>query len=561
MKSEDGKYDPASFTSIHLKKLSMKKRKSMNLLYQLRRIILGLSLMTAGAVAQDKPNIVFLYIDDWAWGGTPVAMHESMKNSKMPILQMPNLEKMAAQGMTFTNAYGSPQCAPARACVQTGQSNPNNGLTLVLGKTSGEYYDKRKKYSNLPLVPNVAEKSLAEDAVTIPEVLKPQGYVSAHIGKWHLYCDPGEKGYVLHDGDTDNTPGNTLAKLKNESGDGGGKQGKGKGGGKKVIPDNMTDPKLMFSITEKAIGFMEEQARAKRPFFLMVSHYAMHSGSECLPATREKYAALPEIQAYYERNGMKEGSFSSKRDPAVWFGMGEDLDGRIGALFDKMDQLGIRDNTYVVLASDNGYRHKELLVMEEMTQPLHGHKWWAWDGGIRVPMLAMGPGIKPGSVFKENVINYDFLPTFLDWAGGDPKSLENVDGVSLADYMKGKEPTKEFINRPLYFHLPHYREEIPHSAIIAGRYKLMHFYDAPETPMLFDLQVDPGEVSNVAKEFPEKHRQMLDQMMSYLKKVDARIPMVNPDYDPEVYKSLKNYKQYLSWGAFEGKRPLAKDEK
>lgn len=84
--------------------------------------------------AQERPNIVLLYIDDWAWNGSPIAMNDSMENSFMPILEMPNLEKLASQGMKFTNAYGSPQCAPARVCVQTGQSNPRSRYTLLLGK-------------------------------------------------------------------------------------------------------------------------------------------------------------------------------------------------------------------------------------------------------------------------------------------------------------------------------------------------------------------------------------------------------------------------------------------
>jgi len=155
--------------------------------------------------AQSRPNIVLLYIDDWAWNGSAIAMNESMENSFMPILEMPNLEKLASQGMKFTNAYGSPQCAPACVCVQTGQSTPRNGYTLVLGKLKSDYYDTRPQYQKLPLVPNVSDQSI--DAVY-------------------------EK-----------------------------------------------DPKLMFSITERAIGFIEEQANAGNPFYCQISHFAMHVGA------------------------------------------------------------------------------------------------------------------------------------------------------------------------------------------------------------------------------------------------------------------------------------------
>lgn len=502
-------------------------------------IYLFICAMSVGSAlfAQDRPNIVLLYIDDWAWNGTPVPMDDSMKNSFMPILQMPNLEKLAGQGMKFTNAYGSPQCAPARGSVQTGQSCARSGFTLVLGNTTDDYFDTRRKYRNLPVVPNVSDSSLDKDATTIPEALKPFGYVSAHIGKWHMYSDPGAEGYLVHDGDTDNTPGTP-----------------------KDPEVFATDPKLMFSVTAKAIDFIESQTRAGNPFYCQISHYAMHAGAQCLEEKRQKYREMPELQAYYQTLGNKAKKLTAKNDPASWLGMGEDLDGRIGAVIDKLDELGIADNTYVVVVSDNGYRHSAMRITPGVSQPLHGHKWWAWQAGIRVPMIVTGPTVQPGSVFEANVANYDFLPTFLDWAGGDPTSLKNIDGISLAGYMSGDEPDEKFFNRNLYFHVPHYRSEIPHSAVISGQTKVMHFYERPDVPMLFDLENDPGEVLNLASENPGAHGKLLGELMSYLDAVGARIPEKNPDYDPEVYKKLKDYELFMQWGAFEGERPLESDE-
>ena len=187
----------------------------------------------------------------------------------------------------------------------------------------------------------------------------------------------------------------------------------------------------------------------------------------------------------------------------------------------------------MVVAGDNGYRHEELQLEPDLKQPLHARKWWLWDGGLRVPMIVRGPGIEAGSVFMGNVVNYDFLPTFVDWAGGDPEELNDIDGVSLAGFMAGAEPDEAFLTRNLYFHYPHYRNSVPHSAMISGAFKLMHFYASPTVPMLFDTSVDMGEVSNIAKEQPERHERMYGQMMSYLEGVDARFPKVNPDYDRE----------------------------
>jgi len=517
--------------------------------------VLILTLMSVWGKAQNtkekssRPNIVLLYIDDWAWCGTPVRMNDAMENSHMPVLQMPHVEKLASQGMKFSNAYGSPMCAPARVCLQTGQSAPRSGFTVYLGKTNDTYYDMKKEYQYFPLVPNVSDLEIDKNAVTIAKALNPLGYVSAHIGKWHMRGNPEEEGYILSDGATDNKPGQTLmANLK--PGDPRANR----------IPEDITDPKLMFSVTKKAIGFMEDQVKKGNPFYLQISYYAMHEGRECLYKTRQKYVNDPQVQAWYKRNNKDPKTINRRQDPAVWLGMGEDLDGRIAAVLDKLRELGIEDNTYVILTSDNGYRDEELEITG-LKQPLHGAKWWAWDGGLRVPMIVKGPGIKPGTVFTGNVVNYDFLPTFVDWAGGDPGKLKNIDGVSLADYMAGKKPDEAFLNRNLYFHYPHYRTSVPHSAMISGKYKVMHFYEFPDIPMLFDLSKDPGEVSNIAKQNPEIQKKLYSEMMGYLKEVGARFPKVNPNYNPEEYMKSKETANRIKWGPFEGTRALEEDEK
>ena len=137
--------------------------------------------------AQDKPNIVLLYIDDWAWNGSPVAMQDDMPNSRMPVVQMPNLEKFARQGMKFSNAYGSPQCSPARGCTLTGQTSGRNGFTVYINPRGQEYYDENKDYEGYKVVPCIANLSM-EPTTTfgIPKALAPMGYVCAHVGKWHM---------------------------------------------------------------------------------------------------------------------------------------------------------------------------------------------------------------------------------------------------------------------------------------------------------------------------------------------------------------------------------------
>ncbi len=507
----------------------MKRRKIGYIGWMCAAIALG----AGTAHAAQKPNIVLLFLDDWSWNGTPIRMDDDMPNSSMPVLQMPNLERLAKAGMRFRNAYAAaPQCSPSRVALQTGQSTPRNGFSVYMNSGGSDYYDLNKAYSKFPVIACVSDMTIDEDAMTIPEALKPLGYASAHFGKWHMRGDPEDEGYDAHDGNLDNSAGNER------------------------IPG---DPKRMFSITESSIKFMEEQVKAKKPFYLQMSHFAMHAGRECLPETREKYVKHPEVQAFYKKlNETAETINRTHRDPATWLGMADDLDGRIGVVLDKIKELGIEDNTYVIFTTDNGYRHD---FLPGLTHPLHGGKWWAWQGGLRVPMFVKGPGIEPGSVFMGNVVNYDFLPTFVEWAGGEPSTIKGIDGVSLAGFMQGKKPARDFTDRYLYFHYPHYRTAMPLSAIVSGNQKVMHFYERPDIAMLFDLSVDEGEVSNIAKQRPEDHERLYKEMMRFFGEVGARIPKLNPDYDPEVYKQAKEYQSRVMWGPFEGKRPLEEDEK
>jgi len=475
-----------------------------------------------------QPNIVMLFIDDWAWNGSPVPMDDSMNNSSMPLLQMPNLESMAADGMKFRNAYAAaPQCAPSRVSLQTGMTTARSGYTLVTGPPDENGLDSRERYAGLPVVPAGSDQGIDADATTIPEALRPHGYASAHFGKWHMYSSASAEGYIAHDGETTNDEGNT---------------------------DVPGDPKLMFSITERAMDFMEEQVNAEKPFYVQVSHYAMHAGIECLPETRAKYEAI-----------------LGSPDYADWYGMGEDLDGRIGAVLDKIEDLGIADNTYVIMVGDNGYRHGHYDDVSGLGQPLHSGKWWVWDGGLRVPMIVTGPDIPAGTVCTANVIHYDFLPTFVEWAGGDPTTeLPDIDGVSLASLMRDETPTSDFLNRYLYFHCPHYREEIPASAIISGTDKLMYFYGTSvfmptgfDPKMLFDLSTDKGEYHNITPTNPARAQQLSDELFQHLLvDTDAWMPLdPNPDYDPTTWENLLiENPEFDLWGPFEGTRPTEDDE-
>ena len=158
--------------------------KNTQLLTKFTLFLLILTLTFCSQVEKKQPNIVLLFIDDWAWNGTPILMDESMPNSKMPALLMPNLEKLAGQGMKFRNAYpGAPQCSSSRVCVQTGKSSERSGFTVYMNNGGSDYYDPNPEYSQFPVIPCVSDLTIDTNAVTVPEALAPLGYACAHIGK------------------------------------------------------------------------------------------------------------------------------------------------------------------------------------------------------------------------------------------------------------------------------------------------------------------------------------------------------------------------------------------
>ena len=208
---------------------------------------LGVCALSFSALAlgeETKPNIVFILIDDMGWTGTSVAVHEGIKESKSDYYQTPNLEELAAQGMTFSSAYApSPMCTPSRASFLTGKSPAQLHITTPGPVQKARPYRKMTPPAHITSLP--AEES------TIAEVLRGEGYATAHFGKWHLSGGgPGEHGFDEHDGETGN-------------------------GGPGLLED--PNPKDIHGLTERAHAFMEAQAKAGKPFYLHLAHYALHS--------------------------------------------------------------------------------------------------------------------------------------------------------------------------------------------------------------------------------------------------------------------------------------------
>ncbi len=271
------------------------------------------------------------------------------------------------------------------------------------------------------------------------------------------------------------------------------------------------DPKYIFSLTSKANSFMEEQVKAGKPFYLQLSHFADHLNYEALPETVEKY------KTKYADKATK-----YQKDP-LWAAMNENLDTGIGMVLDKIDKLGIRDNTFVIITSDNGYESKKdrgKPVNERKyykAYPQRSHKYTVSEGGIRVPFMVSGPGIPKNAYSSAKVVGTDIYPTILDIVGKVNKVPEKVEGGSILANIKsgGKTPISR---KDPFFVFKYSKPKGTHDiTIVQGDYKLIKDIDTGEV-FLFNLKQDIGESKNLANEMPKLTKQMYEKMTQYFKR-------------------------------------------
>jgi arylsulfatase A-like enzyme len=398
----------------------------------MKHLLTILTFLAAATSALAKPpNILFILADDQSWSGTSVRMKADEPFSATTVFCTPNLEKLAAQGMTFSQAYAAHcKCECSRAAIQTGRT------TTTLNAP-----DKTARNWSAPVTDSLVNTLKKADS----------SYRAAHFGKWQWFHTPESMGYDASDGITMNEDGDTT---------------------------DPEDPKQSFSITRRAKAFMGAQVQSRHPFYLQLSYYAVHRTPQALASTLKKY------------EGPSGGG--GRGDRAIMAAMTEDFDTCIGEVLRKLDELGIADETLVIFSSDNGGR----------TEILNGGKGDLGEGGLRVPLIVRGPGIKGGARCDTPVISYDLMATVLDFAAPAFALPKGVEGGSWRPLLLsgGKAPVKRPIDRFVWHQVV--EVEHPQSAIRKGDYKLLFFWDTKEG-LLFNLKNDLGETQNEAKKLPD----------------------------------------------------------
>ncbi|MCA9234161.1 MAG: sulfatase-like hydrolase/transferase, partial [Planctomycetales bacterium] len=452
----------------------------------------------ASASAQPKPNVILILSDDQGWTGTSAQMDPNGLGplSASDFYETPNLEMLATQGMRFRQAYSAaPNCSPTRASIQTGMSPAALNLTDIVGR--GDLFTNvgaDNFYAGNDLVAPFGAGRLPVGAVSIAQRIKDAdaAYVTAHFGKWHLTTpavqpstpggavpyragDPSDYGYDVHDGARANNPINSA-----------------------------NDPKEMFSMTNRALDFVDDHAGVggdDRPFYMQISHYAVHDSSQTLAATKAKYdAKFATDPGIRHPDGANNTTFA---------GMTEDLDTTVGQIMTYLDSTPdprnpghvLADNTYLFYIADNGATEAQTSNL-----PLYDEKASTWEGGIRVPLIVRGPGIAAGAVSSVPVVSTDLYATISSLTGATaplPAASESADLTALLNNSgvlpNGVDSLQRGVGQDgeLFFHFPHYQHDkgtTPMSGMVdgTGQFKLVRIYGAagqPTQDYLFDMNV------------------------------------------------------------------------
>lgn len=470
--------------------------------------------MSNEPVSRTQPNIVFVLIDDMGW--VDVGCYGST------FYETPRLDRLAAEGMLFTDAYAScPVCSPTRASILTGKYPATVGVTQFIGGHSVGKLCDVPYHHNLPM----QEYSMAS-------ALRDGGYQTWHVGKWHLgnrQTWPERHGFDVNIGGCD--WGHPA-------------QGYFSPWGIPTLDDGPEGEYLTDRLTRDAIDLIESRDPS-RPFYLNLWHYAVHTPIQSPPDLVAKYERKASDLGLDGQDTFEQGENHPcqhkmtqqvrrrllQSDPA-YAAMVENLDTNIGRVLDCLEQQGLTDNTIVVFTSDNG----GLSTSEgspTCNAPLSEGKGWMYEGGTREPLLVRWPDVvEAGSRCDEPTTSTDFYPTFLEAAGLQLLPEQHCDGVSIMPLLCRD---SGFGRGPLFWHYPHYSNQgsAPGCSIRSGDYKLIEFFEDGALE-LYNLRDDIGEKHDLAGGDPGRVQEMHRQLVAWRESVGALIPAANPNWPPSA---------------------------
>ena len=473
-------------------------------------VSVALSFTRCDNIAKKKqpPNIVFFFVDDMGWQDTSVPFH-SQKTQLNRQYHTPNMEQLAKEGVRFTQAYATALCSPSRISLMTGMNSARHMVTnWTLKKDQSPDPDHpviqhpRWNVNGLSAAPGQERAVYAE---TLPELLKKAGYKTIHVGKAHFGAkntsgeDPQNLGFDVNiAGHAAGGPGSYLGTYNYSA------NWRDPGNHVWDVPGlekyHGTDTYLTEALTLEANEAVNQAVREKKPFYLYMSHYAIHAPWEKDDRFYQKYID----------KGLSEFD-------AVYASMLEGMDKSLGDISANLKRLGVDQNTIIVLMSDNGAPKQAARNL-----PLRGHKLTPYEGGIRVPMIVKWPGVtKAGTINKQYLIIEDIFPTFLEIAKLRKEAANSPDGISFIPLLteKGKYP----VDRPIYWHYPNTYDQPPYSAIRKGDWKLI-YHHVDRKIELFNLENDIGEQNDLSKLEKQKTSELARLLTDHLIETKAQMP-------------------------------------
>lgn len=460
--------------------------------------ILVLVLSTLCVYSQDsRPNVVFILADDLGWADLPVYGNE--------FNEAPNIERLAEEGMTFTNAYAAaPVCSPTRASIISGQYPARVGITDFI---TGHW----RPYEEV-IVPKNRTQYLPQNIYTIGEAMKDAGYATGYFGKWHLGNDadhhPASQGF---------DDANIVQGYYNS----------------RVTPDReeYANERLSDRITHFGTDFIE--TNKDNPFFLFLAHYDVHVQLDADNDLINKYLDKEKVDGYPCN--------------AIYAAMIEHIDRSVATVVEKLKTEGLNDNTVVIFFSDNGglisrfdriplvakskediYRDNPLKYIASSNAPLRSEKGTVYEGGIREPLIVKWPDkIRPGTKSEALVSSVDFFPTLLDLVDAPLPSDQILDGKSLLPEFG---PGNGDDQRSIFWHYPVYHHGEPAGAVRKGNWKLIENLVNRKT-YLYNLKYDISEGNDLSDLYPDKKQELLSLLKNWQKDVKAEFPEPNPHFD------------------------------
>lgn len=410
----------------------------------------------------ERTNVVFILADDMGWGDINCYGHDRIST--------PNLDRMAKEGRLFTDYYAaSSVCSPSRAGLLTGQFPGTNGIHDYL---TPDHDVNSRKGSRDFLDPQVP---------TLPRAFKAAGYRTGHFGKWHLghtedAPSPFEYGY-----DRQKTTASNDHNWDDYAG------------------DPQLRPYSTRMITDETIGFIDECAESDSPFLVNCWYQDPHAVLNPPEELMTDYLQYTHPDIPY------------KSAPTIYYSVISDIDRNVGRILDRLNELGIGENTIVMFSSDNGPEEMEITNAAHSAAgspgPFRGRKRSLYDGGIRMPFICRWPkGVPADTVDTQSLIGaVDMLPTLCEAAGVPLPEGHKLEGESVLDALTGDSHSREkplvweFACHPMFGHVIN---KSPTLAIRSGRYK---FLMNPERDRveLYDLAAAQTELADIADDHPD----------------------------------------------------------